>query len=96
MPKGRRNRLPPQAPMATDTGDGTGAWFVERTPDGARWQPGSRQADVTMTGPAEALLLTLTRRLPLTDRGDAGNRVSVDGDADLFRHWLANTAHIAD
>ena len=82
--------------LATDTADGTGAWFVERAPDGATWQPGTGRADVTVTGPAGALLLTLTRRLPLTGRGDAESGVSVDGDADLVRHWLDNTAHVAD
>ncbi|GIJ55518.1 maleylpyruvate isomerase family mycothiol-dependent enzyme [Virgisporangium aurantiacum] len=70
--------------QATDTG----AWFIERRPDGARWQPGTRPADVTVTGPAQSLLLTLTRRLPLTD-------VTVVGDADLARHWLDSTAHDA-
>jgi hypothetical protein len=49
---------------------------------------------VTVTGPAQSLLLTLTRRLPLTDR-EATN-ISVDGDTDLARHWLDNTAHVAD
>jgi uncharacterized protein (TIGR03083 family) len=79
--------------LATDTADGAGAWFVERRPDGATWQPGTRQADVTVTGPAGSLLLVLTRRLPLTDR-EATN-ISIDGDADLARHWLDNTAHVA-
>jgi uncharacterized protein (TIGR03083 family) len=82
--------------LATDVADGTDAWLVERAPDGATWQPGTRQADATVTGPAGALLLTLTRRLPLTGPGDTGSGVSVDGDADLVRHWLDNTAHIAD
>lgn len=80
--------------LATDAADGVGAWFVERRPDGATWQPGNQPADVTVTGPAGALLLTLTRRLPLVD-GDAAG-ISIDGDADLVRHWLDNTAHIAD
>lgn len=71
--------------LATDT---EGAWFVERRPDGATWRPGTRQADVTVTGPAQSLLLTLTRRLPLTD-------VSVDGDIKLAQHWLDNTAHVS-
>jgi uncharacterized protein (TIGR03083 family) len=75
--------------VATDTVDGTGAWFVERGPDGATWQSGLQAADVTVRGPAGALLLVLTRRRPLTD-------VDVDGDADLARHWLDNTAHVAD
>ncbi|GIF62355.1 hypothetical protein Ais01nite_03900 [Asanoa ishikariensis] len=74
--------------VATDAG----AWFVERRPGGAAWQHASQQADVTVTGPARSLLLTLTRRLPLSSATD----VSVDGDADLVRHWLDNTAHVAD
>ncbi|MEV0953956.1 maleylpyruvate isomerase N-terminal domain-containing protein [Promicromonospora sp. NPDC050249] len=80
--------------LATDTADGVGAWFVERRPDGATWQPGTQPADVTVTGPAGALLLTLTRRLPLA-AGDAAG-VSIDGETDLVRHWLDNTAHVAD
>jgi hypothetical protein len=43
--------------------------------------------------PAGSLLLTLTRRLPLTDR-EATN-ISVDGDIDLVQHWLDNTAHVS-
>jgi uncharacterized protein (TIGR03083 family) len=74
--------------------DGAGAWFVERRPDGATWQPGTRQAEVTVTGPARSLLLTLTRRLPLTDR--EATDISVDGDSDLAQHWLDNTAHASD
>jgi hypothetical protein len=79
--------------LATDTAD-EGAWFVERRPDRATWQPATQQADVTVTGPARSLLLTLTRRLPLTDR-EATN-ISVDGDTDLAQHWLDNTAHVSD
>ncbi len=56
-------------------------------------QPRTQQADVTVTGPAGSLLLTLTRRLPLTDH--EANDISV-GDADLVQHWLDSTAHIAD
>jgi uncharacterized protein (TIGR03083 family) len=80
--------------LATDTADGAGAWFVERHPDGATWKAGTGQADVTVTGPAGSLLLTLTRRIPLADHGTTG--VRVEGDAELVRHWLDNTAHIAD
>jgi uncharacterized protein (TIGR03083 family) len=79
--------------LATDAADDPGAWFVERRPGGGTWQPGIRQADVTVTGPARSLLLTLTRRLPLTDRGAGG--ISVDGDIDLAQHWLDNTAHVS-
>lgn len=70
--------------QATDAG----AWFVVRGLDGATWQTGTRQADVTISGPARSLLLTLTRRLPLTD-------VTVDGDAELAQHWIDNTAHVS-
>ena len=79
--------------LATDTSDNAGAWFVERRPDGATWQRGTQQADVTVTGPARSLLLTLTRRLPLTGR--EATSISVDGDTDLAQHWLDNTAHVA-
>ncbi|PRX22970.1 uncharacterized protein (TIGR03083 family) [Actinoplanes italicus] len=75
--------------LATDTAD---AWLVERSPDAATWQPLSRPADVTVTGPAATMLRILTRRLPLAGRSDIG----VDGDAALVRHWLDNTAHISD
>ena len=74
--------------LATDT---AGAWFIERRPDGATWQPGTRQADVTVTGPARSLLLVLIRRLPLSETTD----ISVDGDTDLAQHWLDNTAHVS-
>lgn len=76
--------------LATDT---TGAWFVERRPDGVRWQPAIQPADVTVTGPARSLLLTLTRRLPLTDR--EATDITIDGDTDLAQHWLDNTAHVS-
>jgi uncharacterized protein (TIGR03083 family) len=77
---------------ATDTAEG--AWFVERRPDGATWQPGARQAEVTVTGPARSLLLILIRRLPLSERETAD--ISVDGDTGLAQHWLDNTAHVSD
>ncbi|MFE0024028.1 maleylpyruvate isomerase family mycothiol-dependent enzyme [Amycolatopsis sp. NPDC059021] len=79
--------------LATDIADGAGAWFVERRPEGATWQPGTRQADVMVAGPARSLLLVLTRRLPLTGREITD--ISVEGDAGLARHWLDNTAHVS-
>jgi uncharacterized protein (TIGR03083 family) len=79
--------------LATDTTGDAGAWYVERRPEGATWQPGTRPADVTVTGPARSLLLTLTRRLPLADR--EATKISVEGDADLARHWIDNTAHVS-
>lgn len=79
--------------LATDTANGAGAWFVERRSDGATWRPATAPADVTVSGPARSLLLTLTRRLPLTDPAATG--ITIDGDADLVRHWIDNTAHVA-
>jgi uncharacterized protein (TIGR03083 family) len=79
--------------LATDVAGDTGAWFVEQRPDGATWRRGTSPADVTVTGSARSLLLTLTRRLPLTDREAAD--ISVDGDADLLQHWIDQTAHVA-
>ena len=70
-----------------------GEWFIERRPDGASWQPRSGEADVSVSGPAKSLLLILTRRRGLTDEAD---KVSVTGDLDLVRHWIENSAHVAD
>jgi hypothetical protein len=47
---------------------------------------------VTLTGPAASLLLTLTRRLPLAD----ATGIRVEGETDLARHWIDNTAHDSD
>ncbi|MEU9047832.1 MULTISPECIES: maleylpyruvate isomerase N-terminal domain-containing protein [unclassified Kitasatospora] len=77
--------------LATDMPGDAGAWFVERHADGARWQPRIQPADVTVTGPARSLLLTLTRRLPLTGHDITG--ITVEGDTALARHWIDNTAH---
>lgn len=48
---------------------------------------------MTVAGPARSLLLALTRRLPLSD-GEA-TRISIEGDTELARHWLDNTAHVS-
>ncbi|MFG2599782.1 maleylpyruvate isomerase family mycothiol-dependent enzyme [Streptomyces sp. NPDC048462] len=77
--------------LATDTADQAGAWLVERRPDGATWHHATRQADVTVTGPAQSLLLALTRRLPLTSQ--EATHISIDGDTGLAQHWLDSTAH---
>lgn len=71
-----------------------GAWFVERTPDGAIWRPGTGEADVTVSGPAASLLLTMTRRLALADRKATG--IGVDGDLAVVEHWLGSTAHVSN
>ncbi len=71
---------------ATDT---AAAWFVERQPAGVTWRPETRPADVTVTGPAAALLLALTRRSPLA--GD----VTIEGDPALAQHWVDHSAHVS-
>ncbi len=73
--------------------DASREWFVERRPEGAALQDGPGPADVTVQGPAGSLLLVLTRRLPLEE---ARNHVRVEGDVELVRHWLDNSAHVAD
>ena len=72
----------------------SGEWHIERHPDGARWQHRHGAADVTLNGPAKSLLRVLTRRLPLT--GGQADHITIDGDVDLARHWLQQTAHVAD
>jgi uncharacterized protein (TIGR03083 family) len=79
--------------LATDTADDAGAWFVERRPDGATWRAGHQPADVTVTGPAGSLLLTMTRRLLLADR--EASKITIDGDTNLAQQWLDNTAHVS-
>ncbi len=70
-----------------------GDWFIERRPEGATWQARSGEADVSVSGPAKSLLLILTRRRRLADEAD---QISVDGDLELVRHWIENSAHVAD
>ncbi|WP_067685856.1 maleylpyruvate isomerase family mycothiol-dependent enzyme [Nocardia jejuensis] len=79
--------------LATDVADDSGAWLVERRPDGATWRPGAQQADVTVSGPARSLLLILTRRLSLGVPQPAD--ITIEGDPALARHWLDNTAHVS-
>ncbi len=75
---------------ATDDG---GDWFIERGPEGAAWHARAGEADVSVSGPASALLLILTRRRELADES---GRVGVEGDLELIRHWIENSAHVAD
>ncbi|MFK4086074.1 maleylpyruvate isomerase family mycothiol-dependent enzyme [Kribbella sp. NPDC020789] len=67
-----------------------GAWLIERRPDGAVWRPETARADVTLTGPAQSLLLTLTRRVPLAEAAD----LTITGETALIEHWLENTPHV--
>ncbi|MGW3565489.1 maleylpyruvate isomerase family mycothiol-dependent enzyme [Streptomyces sp. NPDC000941] len=60
-------------------------WVITRTPTGVSWRRGSGPTDVTVTGAVADLLLVLMRRLP-------PQRVAIDGDGQLFDHWLAHSA----
>jgi uncharacterized protein (TIGR03083 family) len=82
-----------QATNPSKTTKEAGAWSVTRHPNGPTWQPGTHPADVTLTGPAHSLLLTLTRRQPLTDH--KATNITITGDPTLAHHWLTNTAHVS-
>lgn len=70
--------------------DDSGAWLIERRPDGAVWRAGTEQAYVTLSGPAQSLLLALTRRLPLAEAPG----LAVTGDAALVDQWIESTPHV--
>jgi uncharacterized protein (TIGR03083 family) len=59
-------------------------WHITRTPEGVKWRHGTGEADVTMSGTAQDLLLLVYGRLPLENIALTGNR-------DLMTHWLAHT-----
>jgi hypothetical protein len=62
-------------------------WHVARTAAGpVALGPEHETADVTVTAPADLLLLLLKRRRPATAPG-----VEITGDASLLGHWLENT-----
>lgn len=71
---------------ATDQDLTESTWTVLGGPKGVRWtsQPGN--ADLTLSGPATDLLLALLRRRPVEETG-----ISVQGDSELWRSWLALT-----
>ncbi|MFF5084886.1 maleylpyruvate isomerase family mycothiol-dependent enzyme [Actinoplanes sp. NPDC000266] len=68
------------------------AWFIKRDPSGATWEPANHPADVTVSAPAGQLLLTMTRRLTMTQ----ATEMKITGDRALATHWIDNTAHVAD
>jgi uncharacterized protein (TIGR03083 family) len=64
--------------LRPSTGDG---WLMTRTADGQTWRPGTDDADTTLSGTAQDLLLVLMRRLPL-------DHVTVTGDRTLAEELL--------
>jgi uncharacterized protein (TIGR03083 family) len=61
-------------------------WLARRTPSGVEVTQSRADADVVVEGRVADLLLALTGRIAADDP-----RVTVSGDAGLFRHWLENT-----
>ena len=64
--------------LRPSTGDG---WLITRTADGHTWRPGTDDADTTLSGTAQDLLLVFMRRLPL-------DNVTVTGDRALAEELL--------
>jgi len=67
-------------------GEAAGEWMINGEDAGLRVEQGHRKGDVAIRGPASALLLVLTRRLPPEDPS-----VEILGDRDLLATWLAAT-----
>ena len=61
-------------------------WVVRGSGDSLILERGPGPADVTVSGPADRLLLALVRRVPADEAG-----LDVTGDAALFSGWLAGT-----
>jgi uncharacterized protein (TIGR03083 family) len=61
------------------TGDG---WSITRTADGHTWRPGTDDADTTLSGSTQDLMLVLMRRQPL-------DHVTVTGDRALAEEMLS-------
>jgi uncharacterized protein (TIGR03083 family) len=61
-------------------------WVIRSTGDGLSFQRGPGQGDVSVSGPADRLLLALVRRARADDAA-----LAVTGDATLFSGWLAGT-----
>jgi uncharacterized protein (TIGR03083 family) len=68
---------------ATDLGTG---WLARRTPSAVEVSHEHAEADVVVEARAADVLLALTGRIAGDDP-----RLTVSGDAGLFRHWLENT-----
>jgi uncharacterized protein (TIGR03083 family) len=86
---GRPPALPAGASLAlraTDQDLTESTWSVLGRPEGMRLARQPASADLTLSGPATDLLLALVRRRPAEDTG-----ISMQGDTELWRTWLALT-----
>jgi uncharacterized protein (TIGR03083 family) len=87
---GVQERIPAVAELRGDgqtlriSPDGKPGWFITRTPEGVKWRHGAGEADVTMSGTTQDLLLVCYGRLPMEN-------VAVSGNRDLMAHWLEHT-----
>lgn len=63
-----------------------GEWLVRRTPSGVEWDHQHEGGDVVVEGPAQDLLLVLSRRAPLDH-----SRLEVTGDPEGLTHWLEHS-----
>lgn len=79
--------LPDDGPASAPDGPtSTADWLIASTAAGLTVRRGPGEADVSVSGRADRLLLTLVRRLPADDPA-----ISVSGDATLLTGWLAST-----
>ena len=62
-------------------------WVITRTPEVLRWERGTGEADVEVSGAVADLMLVFSHRISPQD-----NRVTVTGDRALLDHWLAHTS----
>jgi uncharacterized protein (TIGR03083 family) len=86
---GREPALPVGASLAlraTDQALTESTWTVLGSPKGVHWHDRPANADLTVRGPATDLLLALLRRRPAADAG-----ISMQGNTELWRSWLALT-----
>jgi uncharacterized protein (TIGR03083 family) len=75
-----------RAVIAGQPDDAGAQWVVRNTGAGLSLQRGRGEADVSVCGPADRLLLTLVRRAPADDPA-----IAVTGEAELFTGWLGAT-----
>jgi len=76
----------PGSAVAGAATDGTGEWLISHAGEAILVRQAHADADVTVAGPADRLLLVLVRRLPPSTTG-----VTVSGNAALLTAWLEGT-----
>jgi len=69
-----------------DGDEASAEWVIRRAGEGLSLQRGPGVADVSVSGPADRLLLALVRRVAADEAS-----LAITGDAALFSGWLAGT-----